>query len=153
MSPTRQVWKPLRAKTRTAAARISRRLSSTAVERSVNVPRIAPSIENRVLPLGGMLVAELTRNLPGPFAGRELRRLGARVVRVEAPEGDRLRDVAPVWDARLNAGKESVVWDRAADPALGRELCARADVLLEGFRPGVAERLGIGPGDLPGRLV
>jgi crotonobetainyl-CoA:carnitine CoA-transferase CaiB-like acyl-CoA transferase len=100
-----------------------------------------------------MLVAELTRNLPGPFAGRELRRLGARVVRVEAPEGDRLRDVAPVWDARLNAGKESVVWDRAVEPELGRELCARADVLLEGFRPGVAERLGIGPGDLPGRLV
>jgi alpha-methylacyl-CoA racemase len=100
-----------------------------------------------------MLVVDLTRNLPGPFATRELRRLGARVVRLEAPEGDPVRNVARGWDAKLNAGKESVVWDRAADPRLGPALCARADVVVEGFRPGVAERLGVGPGELPERVV
>jgi alpha-methylacyl-CoA racemase len=95
--------------------------------------------------LRGLLVVDFTRNLPGPFAGRELLRLGARVVRVEAPEGDPLRAAAPGWDAALNAGKESVVWDLDHDPELGAALCRRADVVLEGFRPGVADRLGIGP--------
>jgi alpha-methylacyl-CoA racemase len=100
-----------------------------------------------------MLVVDLTRNLPGPFASRELLRLGARVVRLEAPDGDPLRNVAPAWNAALNAGKESVVWDRTGDPPLGPALCSRADVVLEGFRPGVADRLGVGPGDLPDDVV
>ncbi len=104
-------------------------------------------------PLAGILVVDLTRYLPGPFASRELQLLGARVVRLEAPGGDSLRDVAPEWDARLNAGKESVLWDRDRDPELGPSLCARADVVLEGFRPGVAARLGVGPDDLPRSVV
>ena len=104
-------------------------------------------------PLTGALVAELTRYLPGAYAGRELLRLGARVVRVEAPDGDPMRHVAPAWDAALGAGKESVVCDLKADPGLARALCARADVVLEGFRPGVAERLGLGPAALPERVV
>jgi crotonobetainyl-CoA:carnitine CoA-transferase CaiB-like acyl-CoA transferase len=104
-------------------------------------------------PLAGILVADFTRYLPGPFASRELLERGARVVRVETPEGDPLRDVAPGWDAALNAGKESVVWDRDRDPELGHALCARADVVLEGFRPGVAERLGIGVHDVPDTVV
>ena len=103
--------------------------------------------------LAGILVADFTRYLPGPFASRELLERGARVVRVETPEGDPLRDVAPGWDAALNAGKESVVWDRERDPQLGPALCARADVVFEGFRPGVAERLGIGPAALPASVV
>jgi alpha-methylacyl-CoA racemase len=78
---------------------------------------------------------------------------GAHVVRVEAPGGDPMRDVAPGWHEALNAGKESVVWDLERDPGLGREVCARADVVLEGFRPGAAERLGIGAGDVPDRAV
>jgi crotonobetainyl-CoA:carnitine CoA-transferase CaiB-like acyl-CoA transferase len=53
----------------------------------------------------------------------------------------------------LNVGKESVVCDLKADPALGRALCARADVVLEGFRPGVAARLGVGPDDVPESVV
>src|SRR5919197_679498 len=113
MSPTRHVWKPLRAKTRTAASRISRRLSSPPFCRSVNVLSI-------VEPLAGILVVGLTRYLPGPFASRELRRLGARVVRLESPEGDPLRLVAPAWDAPPNAGKESLVCDLKAEPELGR---------------------------------
>src|SRR5919204_3606463 len=142
MSPTRAAWKPLRAKTRTAAASMSRRLSSCPFARSVNVRSI-------VEPLSGILVVDLTRHLPGPFASRELLRFGARVVRLEQPEGDPLRAVAPQWDAVLNAGKESVVCDLKAEPELGRALCARADVVLEGFRPGVAARLGVGPDDVP----
>jgi alpha-methylacyl-CoA racemase len=106
-----------------------------------------------VKPLAGTLVVDFTRYLPGPFASRELLQRGARVVRVETPDGDPLRAVAPEWDAALNAGKESVVWDLERDPELGRGLCARADVVLEGFRPGVAERLGIGAADKPGSLV
>src|SRR6266542_4354905 len=107
----------------------------------------------RVKPPTGMLVVDLTRYLPGPFASRELLRHGARVVRLESPDGDPLRAIAPEWDAALNAGKESVVCDLKADLDFGLALCSRADVVLEGFRPGVAERLGIGPRDLPDAVV
>jgi alpha-methylacyl-CoA racemase len=106
-----------------------------------------------VEPLAGLLVVDLTRYLPGPFASRELLRLGARVVRLEAPGGDPLAKLAPAWHEALNAGKESVELDLKDDPETGRELCARADVVLESFRPGVVERLGIGPADLPARVV
>jgi alpha-methylacyl-CoA racemase len=104
-------------------------------------------------PLSGMLIVDLTRYLPGPYASRELQRLGARVVRLESPDGDPLREIAPEWDAALNAGKESVVCDLKAELDFGLALCSRADVVLEGFRPGVAERLGIGPSALPERVV
>lgn len=104
-------------------------------------------------PLAGTLVAELTRYLPGAYAGRELARLGARVVRMEAPDGDPMRRSAPAWDRALRRGKESVVCDLKTDAAFARALCARADVVLEGFRPGVAARLGVGPDDVPARVV
>jgi alpha-methylacyl-CoA racemase len=102
-----------------------------------------------VQPLAGALVADLSRYLPGPFASRELLRLGARVVRLEPPEGDPLRAVAPAWDAAINAGKESVVCDLKSRSglALAQALCDRADVVLDGFRPGVAERLGLHPAE------
>lgn len=96
-------------------------------------------------PLAGMLVVDLTRYLPGAFASRELLRLGARVVRVEQPGGDPMRHTAPEWHDELNAGKESVVAELPADAAFVRALLARADVVLESFRPGVAERLRVGP--------
>jgi crotonobetainyl-CoA:carnitine CoA-transferase CaiB-like acyl-CoA transferase len=104
-------------------------------------------------PLEGILVVDLTRYLPGPFASRELLRLGARVVRLEAPGGDPMLDVAPAWHEALNAGKESVICDLKSDPETGRAVCAEADVVLESFRPGVVERLGIGPADLPETVV
>jgi len=104
-------------------------------------------------PLAGMLVIDLTRYLPGAFASSELLRLGARVVRVEQPGGEPMRDTAPGWSDALNAGKESVVCDLRADPSLARALLERADVVLESFRPGVAARLGVGPDDAGERTV
>lgn len=104
-------------------------------------------------PLRGMLVVDFTRYLPGAYASRELTRLGARVVRVEPPEGDPMRPTATAWDTALRAGSESVVCDLPADAPFARALCARADVVLEGFRPGVAARLGIGPDDVPATTV
>jgi len=106
-----------------------------------------------VEPLAGLLVVDLTRYLPGPFASRELLELGARIVRLQAPGGDPLAELAPAWHEVLNAGKESVELDLKADPEAGRAVCSEADVVLESFRPGVAERLGIGPADLPDRVV
>jgi crotonobetainyl-CoA:carnitine CoA-transferase CaiB-like acyl-CoA transferase len=106
-----------------------------------------------VQPLAGALVVDLSRYLPGAFATRELQRLGARVVCLEPPEGDPMRHTAPAWHDALNAGKESVICDLKADPELGRALCSGADVVLESFRPGVADRLGVGPADLPDTVV
>lgn len=103
--------------------------------------------------LAGILVVDFTRYLPGAYASRELLRLGARVVRVESPEGDPMRETAPAWDAALRAGTESVVCDLKGDIEFARALCARADVVLESFRPGVATRLGIGPSDVPDSTV
>jgi alpha-methylacyl-CoA racemase len=100
-----------------------------------------------VAALEGILVVDFTRHLPGPFASRELLQLGARVVRVEPPGGDPMRELAPAWHEALNDGKESVVVDLKREPERGRALCADADVVLEGFRPGVAARLGVGPAD------
>jgi alpha-methylacyl-CoA racemase len=104
-------------------------------------------------PLSGLLVVDLTRYLPGPYATRELLRLGARVVRLQPPGGDPLQELAPAWHEALNAGKEAVEIDLKAEPERGRELCGQADVVLESFRPGVVERLGIGPADLPETVV
>jgi len=101
-----------------------------------------------VQPLAGLLVVDFTRYLPGAYASRELGRLGARVVRVEPPAGDPMRPTATAWDTALRAGSESVVCELPAEAGLARSLCARADVVLEGFRPGVAARLGIGPDDV-----
>jgi alpha-methylacyl-CoA racemase len=104
-------------------------------------------------PLGGILVADLTRYLPGAFASRELLRLGARVVRLEPPEGDPMRHSAPEWHAELNEGKESVVVELPREAEFARALLARADVVLESFRPGVAARLGVGPADVPDTCI
>ena len=106
-----------------------------------------------VQPLAGQLVVEMARYLPGAYAGRELLRLGARVVRLEQPGGDPMRTTAPAWDEALSAGKESVELDLKEERALALALLSRADVVLEGFRPGVAERLGVGPSAVPGTVV
>ncbi len=103
--------------------------------------------------LAGILVVDFTRYLPGAYASRELLRLGARVVRVESPEGDPMRQTAAAWDAALRGGVESVVCDLKNEPGFARALADRADVVLESFRPGVAARLGVGPEDVPRSTV
>jgi alpha-methylacyl-CoA racemase len=110
-------------------------------------------VSRRVQPLAGILVVDFTRYLPGAYASRELMRLGARVVRVEPPDGDPMRPTATAWDTALRAGTESVICNLKSDGEFARALCAQGDVVLEGFRPGVAERLGIGPGDVPDTVV
>ena len=92
-------------------------------------------------PLTGTTVADLTRYLPGPFASRELQRLGARVVKIEPPDGDPSRAASPGWYRALNEGKEVIAWDARTEPP--PPVLLEADVVLEGFRPGVWERLGV----------
>ncbi|MGW0472829.1 CaiB/BaiF CoA transferase family protein [Streptomyces coeruleorubidus] len=96
-------------------------------------------------PLTGVRVVELAGIGPGPFAAMLLADLGADVVRVDRPGGPGLA-IDPAYDV-TNRNKRSVVVDLKApdgpDRVLG--LAARADVLVEGYRPGVAERLGVGP--------
>ena len=89
-------------------------------------------------PLHGVTVADFTRQLPGPFASRELLRLGARVVKIEPPEGDTTPDG---WYRALNDGKEVIVWNARRDPQ--PPVVREADVVLEGFRPGVFDRFGV----------
>lgn len=104
-------------------------------------------------PLTGLLVADLSRVLAGPLVGQTLADLGARVVKVERPgAGDDTRSWAPPRSATgstyfdsANRGKESVTLDLAdpADQALAAELVARADVVIENFKPGTTTRLGL----------
>ncbi|MFJ5293626.1 CaiB/BaiF CoA transferase family protein [Streptomyces sp. NPDC088348] len=96
-------------------------------------------------PLAGVRVVELAGIGPGPFAAMVLADLGADVVRVDRPGGTGLA-VDPEYDL-TNRNKRSVLIDLKADdgPARVLGLVERADILIEGNRPGVAERLGVGP--------
>ena len=94
-------------------------------------------------PLAGVTVVELASFLAGPLGGTLVAELGARVIKVEPPEGDSFRRVG-LESVHLMSGKESIVLDLKADTgraALTR-LLGRADVLFQNFRPGVAARLG-----------
>jgi alpha-methylacyl-CoA racemase len=97
-------------------------------------------------PLAGLRVLELGGIGPAPFAGMLLAELGAEVVRVDRPTGPDLFALDPERNL-LHRGKRSVLLDlgRAEAVAAALALVERADVLIEGFRPGVAERLGLGP--------
>src|SRR5579875_1960503 len=101
-------------------------------------------------PLTGIRVLDLTRVLSGPFCAMLLGDLGADVLKVEAPEGDLLRNTGAKRDglswyfASFNRNKRSLRLDLRKPE--GREVLAkliqRADVLMENFRPGVLARLG-----------
>ena len=103
-------------------------------------------------PLSDVTVLDLTRALAGPICGRLLSDLGARVIKVEPPDGDLTRLLIPRVDGQsayyvqYNAGKECVSID--LDGLVGRELFLQlvphADIVLENYRPGVMDRLGIG---------
>ena len=104
-------------------------------------------------PLGGLLVADFSRILAGPYATMLLADLGAEVIKVEGPRGDDTRTwQPPVHDGvatyylGINRNKRSVVLDFGddQDAALARELAARADIMIENFRPGGLARWGLG---------
>jgi crotonobetainyl-CoA:carnitine CoA-transferase CaiB-like acyl-CoA transferase len=105
-------------------------------------------------PLTGILVADFSRVLAGPLATMTLADLGARVIKVERPEvGDETRSWGPPFSVSgstyfesVNRNKDSVCLD-LTDPGdldLARELIARADVVVENFKPGGMEKLGLG---------
>jgi CoA:oxalate CoA-transferase len=101
-------------------------------------------------PLDGFLVLDLGQIYNGPYCGLQLAFMGARVLKIEPPEGDvvrrRKREVEPYPLVMLNSNKESVVLD--LKQTRGKEiflaLVAKADVLIENFAAGVMDRLGIG---------
>jgi CoA:oxalate CoA-transferase len=104
------------------------------------------------LPLEGMRVLDFSIMLAGPYCARLLADVGAEVIKIEPPEGDDMRLRTPLRDGhstyfgQLNAGKRSVALDlKSADAIkLVHQLVKETDVLVENFRPGVMERLGLG---------
>ena len=101
--------------------------------------------------LKGIKVVDLTTTIAGPHCTRLLADLGADVVKVEGPEGDMMRTRPPLRTGastsfgQLNAGKRSVVLDLKDPLAVKalRTMAAKADILVENYRPGVTRRLGI----------
>jgi crotonobetainyl-CoA:carnitine CoA-transferase CaiB-like acyl-CoA transferase len=113
-------------------------------------------------PLDGFRVLDFTQNIAGPMAGQVLADLGAEVIKIEAPVGEAARHITAVLPGRPplatlflphNRGKKSVVADLTSDETKEQilRLADTADVVLEGFRPGVMERLGLGPDELRSR--
>ncbi len=108
-------------------------------------PDLSPLVDVRVL--------DLSQLLPGPFCAQILADLGAEVIKVEPPGGDPAREMPSDIFATANRNKASVDLDLKAP--LDREACLRlaadTDVVVEGFRPGVVERLGVGYEDVCAR--
>ena len=113
-------------------------------------------------PLDGFRVLDFTQNVAGPLAGQVLADLGAEVIKIEAPGGEAARRITSVLPGRPplaayflpnNRGKKSVAVDLTTE--LGQQQILRlvdtADVVVEGFRPGVMEKLGLGPDELQSR--
>jgi CoA:oxalate CoA-transferase len=103
-------------------------------------------------PLEGIRVLDFTMVMAGPFCTRILADLGAEVIKVEPASGDQIRGRPPVRDGRstyfgqMNVGKQSIVLDLKHPEAiaLARRLAAKSDIVVENFRPGVMQRLGLG---------
>jgi CoA:oxalate CoA-transferase len=103
-------------------------------------------------PLAGVLILDLSRILAGPYCTLLLHELGARVIKVEPPGGDDSRAYGPfrgdesLYFAAINRGKESISLDlkRPEDFSVLERFLARADVIVENFRPGTMEKLGLG---------
>jgi crotonobetainyl-CoA:carnitine CoA-transferase CaiB-like acyl-CoA transferase len=103
-------------------------------------------------PLSGLLVADFSRVLAGPYATMLLADLGAEVVKVEGPQGDEtrtwmppVRDEVSTYYLGVNRGKRSIALDLrdGGDAELARELAGRADVVIENFRPGGLAKYGL----------
>jgi CoA:oxalate CoA-transferase len=108
--------------------------------------------QNTPPPLDGIRVLDFSIMLAGPYCARLLADVGADVIKIEPPEGDDMRLRTPVRDGhsayfgQLNAGKRSLALDlKSADAIkLVHRLVAETDILVENFRPGVMDRLGLG---------
>src|SRR5436190_10270929 len=103
-------------------------------------------------PLAGLLVADFSRILAGPYATMLLADLGAEVVKVESPGGDDTRSWQPpvrngisTYYLGVNRNKRSIALDLKDpdDVAVAQKLAARADVMIENFRPGGLRRFGL----------
>jgi crotonobetainyl-CoA:carnitine CoA-transferase CaiB-like acyl-CoA transferase len=97
------------------------------------------------LPLSGVRVADFSMFVPGPFCSALLADLGAEVVKVEQPKGDPGRSYVPVQFRNENRNKRSIAIDlkKPQSRPVVEKLVRQSDIVLEGFRPGVAKRLGI----------
>src|SRR4026207_795278 len=93
-------------------------------------------------PLAGIKVLEFEAIGPGPFAGMLLADMGADVLVIDRPEAGDLGLGRERWDDVMMRGKRSVTLDLKSNKEPALDLIARADALIEGFRPGVMERLG-----------
>ncbi len=110
-------------------------------------------------PLDGIRVLDFSRVLSGPIAGRNLHDLGAEVIKLEPPEGDLVRFAHPkvgsisLYYAQQNTGKRNISLDlhHPEAAAIVLALAEHVDVVIENFRPGVMERLGIGWDQLSAR--
>ena len=111
-------------------------------------------------PLAGVRVLDLTQFLAGPFATQILGDLGAEVIKLEAPSGDWSRSLPPhfigpdsAYYLSVNRNKKSVVADmKSADGlAPGKAAVGASDIVMENFRPGVLDRLGLVYEDLAWR--
>ena len=108
-------------------------------------------------PLDGILVADLSRVLAGPYCSMLLADMGATVIKVESPAGDDTRTWAPpekdgisTYYLSINRNKRSIVLDlkNPDDLAVAKSLLRRADIALENFKPGGVDRLGLGYDDV-----
>jgi CoA:oxalate CoA-transferase len=113
----------------------------------------AASSQGAGKPLDGLRVLDFTRVLSGPYCTALLADLGADVLKIEPPQGDDYRHIGPFYKdgssalfETVNRGKQSVVLDlsNTAHRDLALSLAADADVVVENFRPGVADKLGVG---------
>jgi alpha-methylacyl-CoA racemase len=97
------------------------------------------------LPLAGIKVVDFAMFIPGPFCSAMLADLGAQVIKVEMPRGDPGRSYIPVQFEMENRNKRSIALDlkNPSSSSVVGKLVRQADIVLEGFRPGVAKRLGI----------
>ena len=134
-----------------------KRAAKKAIKRTTTREKLASAEKKPVVhgrrPLDGIRVLDLSRLLPGPYASHMLASFGAEVIKIERPgEGDYMRDFLPKVQGlnatflTINRGKKSIAIDLKHEE--GKKafiaLAKKSDVVLDGFRPGVMERLGVG---------
>jgi crotonobetainyl-CoA:carnitine CoA-transferase CaiB-like acyl-CoA transferase len=107
---------------------------------------------SNTLPLEGVTVVDFSQYLAGPFCSLTLGELGAEIIKVESPKGDPARQFGPpfvkdesIYFMSVNRNKKSICLNlkNASGLRLAKELCEKADILIENFRPGIMEKFGL----------